>query len=144
MLQMPRPNSLPSAPGLPQRPSFGAPTVNAFQLQQMHQGHIPNSGLPHTDQPKLPNGISTPASNLIPATVAELPQQSIPLQTSTETPKEEVKPAESSTEKKSKKDKDKDIKLVYSDNEISPEEKLSKLARYAFYPVRQEAPTAGA
>lgn len=32
--------SLQSAPGLPQRPSFGAPSVNAFQMQQMHQGQI--------------------------------------------------------------------------------------------------------
>ena len=37
-------------------------------------------------------------------------------------------------EKKSKKDKDKS-KLVYSDNEISPEEKMAQLPRYAFVPV---------
>ena len=37
-------------------------------------------------------------------------------------------------EKKSKKDKDKS-KLVYSDNEISPEEKMAQLPRYAFVPA---------
>jgi hypothetical protein len=35
-------------------------------------------------------------------------------------------------EKKSKKDKDKPSKLVYSDNEVSPEEKMARLSRYAF------------
>lgn len=37
-------------------------------------------------------------------------------------------------EKKTKKDKDKPVKLVYSDNETSPEEKMAKLPRYAFVP----------
>lgn len=42
-------------------------------------------------------------------------------------------------EKKSKKDKEKDksVKLVYSDNEMSPEEKMAKLPRYAFVPDRK-------
>ena len=45
--------------------------------------------------------------------------------------------AEISTgDKKTKKEKDKDkpVKLVYSDNETSPEEKMAKLPRYAFVP----------
>lgn len=39
-------------------------------------------------------------------------------------------------EKKGKKEreKDKNTKLVYSDNEVSPEEKMAKLPRYAFSP----------
>lgn len=37
-------------------------------------------------------------------------------------------------EKKSKKDKEKATKLVYSDNETSPEEKMAQLPRYAFVP----------
>nr|AJD23164.1 glutamate carboxypeptidase [Onygena corvina] len=32
--------SLPPASGLPQRPSFGAPQVNAFQMQQLHHGQV--------------------------------------------------------------------------------------------------------
>ncbi|RFU33757.1 hypothetical protein B7463_g2549, partial [Scytalidium lignicola] len=36
------------------------------------------------------------------------------------------------TEKKSKKDKP--IRMIYSDNEVSPEEKMAKLPRYAFVP----------
>jgi hypothetical protein len=37
-------------------------------------------------------------------------------------------------EKKGKKDKDKG-KLVYSDNDVSPEEKMAQLPRYAFVPA---------
>ncbi|RMD42665.1 hypothetical protein DV735_g2443, partial [Chaetothyriales sp. CBS 134920] len=43
--------SLPTAPGLPQRPAFGAPPVNAFQFQQMHQGQLPSSQN-HVTQPQ--------------------------------------------------------------------------------------------
>lgn len=38
-------------------------------------------------------------------------------------------------EKKSKKDKA--VKMVYSDNEVSPEERMAKFARYAFVPEIQ-------
>lgn len=37
-------------------------------------------------------------------------------------------------EKKVKKEKEKNVKLVYSDNNISPEEKMARLPRYAFVP----------
>jgi len=36
--------------------------------------------------------------------------------------------------KKGKKEKDKNMKLIYSDNEVSPEENMAKMARYAFAP----------
>ena len=43
--------------------------------------------------------------------------------------------ADRKEEKKvAKKDKDKATKLIYSDNEISPEEKMAQLPRYAFVP----------
>ncbi len=37
-------------------------------------------------------------------------------------------------EKKGKKEKEKNTKLVYSDNDVSPEEKMAQLPRYAFTP----------
>lgn len=50
----------------------------------------------------------------------------------------EIKPeprgAEQQEEKKGKKEKDKSMRLIYSDNEISPEEKMAQLPRYAFVP----------
>ena len=45
--------------------------------------------------------------------------------------------AEHAGEKPSKKDKAKQMRLVYSDNEVSPEEKMAMLPRYAFAPDRQ-------
>ena len=40
--------------------------------------------------------------------------------------------------KKSKKDKEKATKMVYSDQETSPEEKMARLPRYAFVPKGEE------
>jgi len=44
--------------------------------------------------------------------------------------------ADAAAEKKSKKEreKDKNMRLIYSDNEVSPEEKMAKLPRYAYTP----------
>jgi hypothetical protein len=47
------------------------------------------------------------------------------------------KPEETPEEKPAKKEKSKPTKLVYSDNEISPEEKMARLPRYAFVPDRK-------
>lgn len=41
-------------------------------------------------------------------------------------------PAPETTEKKSKKEKG--MRMIYSDNEMSPEEKMAKMPRYAFVP----------
>lgn len=49
--------------------------------------------------------------------------------------KPEVK-VEEKVEGKKDKDKSKVTKLVYDDNEISPEEKMAKMARYAYIPDR--------
>lgn len=46
--------------------------------------------------------------------------------------KAEPKIDELQEEKKGRKDKDKNTKLVYSDNDISPEEKMAQMPRYAF------------
>lgn len=56
----------------------------------------------------------------------------------TATPQPEVTKAEP-TEKKSKKDKP--TKMVYSDNEISPEEKMALMPRYAFIPEGKTEPS---
>ena len=48
--------------------------------------------------------------------------------------KANAKADDTQTEKKGKRDKDKATKLVYSDNETSPEEKMAQLPRYAFVP----------
>lgn len=51
---------------------------------------------------------------------------------------------EEATDKKGKKEKDKGTKMVYSDNQISPEEKMAKLPRYAFVPNGKRETVLGA
>lgn len=53
----------------------------------------------------------------------------------------EAKAEEPQDEKKGKKDKN--AKLVYSDNEISPEEKMAQLPRYAFVPSEKDGNLSG-
>ncbi|RDW93524.1 putative C2H2 finger domain protein [Aspergillus mulundensis] len=126
----PRSGSLPSAPSLPQRPAVGAPQVNAYQLQQMHMGHpLPTTAVPgvaNGEKPE-PTAFSSSVDDLISgaAKQADLAAAATP------------KPAEGAEEKPSKKDKSKQSRLVYSDNETSPEEKMAKLPRYAFVPDRR-------
>ena len=51
-----------------------------------------------------------------------------------ETKSELAKIEEPAEGKKGKKEKDKNMKLIYSDNEVSPEEKMAQMPRYAFAP----------
>jgi hypothetical protein len=98
-------------PGLPQRPVFNAPSINAQQMQQLHAGSTP--------------GIEFGSSNGLPDAIDDLIAS-----VSHEAPKTDAVPV---PEKKgAKKEKDKNMRLVYSDNDISPEEKMAQLSRYAF------------
>ncbi|KAL4939867.1 hypothetical protein BDV06DRAFT_213966 [Aspergillus oleicola] len=128
----PRSGSLPAAPSLPQRPAVGAPQVNAYQLQQMHMGHpAPGGGA----APGVANGEkpdATPFASSIDDLISGAAEQADQAAT-TATPK----PTEGAEEKPAKKDKSKQSRLVYSDNETSPEEKMARLPRYAFVPDRR-------
>lgn len=135
--------SLPVAPGLPQRPAFGAPHVNHFQMQQLHQGQIPGphnptiAGAPHSNgMPQPYNQQISPSSATQPTSLDELisgaSKQAAEAASAEATPK----PAETAEEKKDKKDKSKATQLIYSDQQTSPEEKMARLPRYAFTPVK--------
>jgi len=52
---------------------------------------------------------------------------------------------DAAAEKKVKKgkEKDKNTRLVYSDNEVSPEEKMAKLPRYAYTPEHKQESVLG-
>ncbi|KAK5094556.1 hypothetical protein LTR70_004059 [Exophiala xenobiotica] len=164
--------SLPSAPGLPQRPVVNAPPVNAAQFQQMHQGQIPtqhNFTPPQLQQqtsvPKeeynpaapqigMPHGLSNEApgasslDDLISSASKQADEQSARANTATPKPATpQTAPLatreEAVEEKSNKKDKDgkekaaKPTRLVYSDNEISPEEKMASMPKYAFTPAQK-------
>ncbi|KAJ5758001.1 uncharacterized protein N7511_006695 [Penicillium nucicola] len=112
------PVGLPVASNLPQRPSFGAPTVNAHQMQQMHMGHVPHSQTPPAHGADG-NVFSQSVDDLISgaANAATAP-----------------KPVEVA-EKPAKKDKSKPSgHMIYSHDTISPEERMAELPRYAFVP----------
>lgn len=51
--------------------------------------------------------------------------------------------SEAGAEKKAKKEKDKNTRQVYTDNEVSPEEKMAQLPRYAFVPDHREETVLG-
>ncbi|PTU20568.1 hypothetical protein P175DRAFT_0501188 [Aspergillus ochraceoroseus IBT 24754] len=136
----PRPGSLPAAPSLPQRPAIAAPQVNAYQMQQMHMGHpIPGAPGVSNGEKTEPTAFSSSVDDLISGAAREADKAAA------SAPK-----ADGAEEKATKKDKSKQSRLVYSDNETSPEEKMAGLPRYAFVshrpgePVLQEIPPAAA
>ncbi|EER29512.1 hypothetical protein D8B26_003934 [Coccidioides posadasii str. Silveira] len=128
----PRPPSLPAAPGLPQRPSFSAPQVNSWQMQQMHHGQMPvQPPAPHI--PGAEPGTETAA--VVDRLISEESKRAEELaQRSTPT----AAPEEAAEGKPAKKEKAKSVRLVYSDSGISPEEKMARLPRYAYVPERKE------
>jgi hypothetical protein len=162
--------SLPPAPGLPQRPAFGAPHVNHFQMQQMHQGQlpgppnvpvnqpVPGSNPPQNTFPQNSNGPQQVAQQLqtdetslddLITGASKQAEEAAVAREATDTPKPADKPSDKSSqtptgkpadetveEKKDKKEKSKASHLVYSDQETSPEEKMARMPRYAFTPVK--------
>ncbi|KAJ5678846.1 hypothetical protein N7462_007090 [Penicillium macrosclerotiorum] len=111
----PRAGSLPIPTGLPQRPAFGAPSVNAQQMQQMHMGHpLPAAapGYSNGDVPAQHGQHNQSVDELISGAAKEA--------------------AATPTEKSAKKDKSKNVRMIYSDETTSPEEKMARLPRYVF------------
>ncbi|KAG0645734.1 BUB3-interacting and GLEBS motif-containing [Hyphodiscus hymeniophilus] len=181
-----RPPSLPPAPGLPQRPSFGAPPVASYQMQQLHQGQPQQSGwagngwngqnqssamssvYPPHPQGYVAHSTNAAVDDLISGAKREtddideiirmaeagikppkkgevssasmqapppgLPEAPLPVAAppslvpagATYTTVEKTEPVE----KKSKKE----MRMVYEDLEVSPEERMALLPRYAFVP----------
>jgi hypothetical protein len=95
----------------------------------MHMGHpLPGTTVPGSTNGEKPEAtaISSSIDDLISGAAKQADQAAAT-----------AKPADSAEEKPSKKDKSKQSRLVYSDNETSPEEKMAKLPRYAFDPDRR-------
>jgi hypothetical protein len=109
-------------------PPPGAPLVPGAPYAMIPPGAPP--GLPqrpvfgdHMQMPPLHTGGPPGVSNGLPDAIDDLIAS-----VSHEAPKTEVAPEK----KGSKKEKDKNMRMVYSDNDISPEEKMAQLSRYAF------------
>jgi hypothetical protein len=115
-----------------------------MQSFQQNAQHPPQAPQPVTEQKQDPtNGQSLDdliseakqAESSKPAKAADIPD----VPKAEPEAKSESIPAKNEDEKaegKKDKDKSKASKLVYDDNEISPEEKMAKMARYAFTPDR--------
>ncbi|KAJ6044911.1 hypothetical protein N7460_006266 [Penicillium canescens] len=111
------PSALPTASNLPQRPTFGAPTVNAHQMQQMHMGHVPHSQATpaYNGDGTVSQSVDDLISGAANAAAASKPTEGV--------------------EKPAKKDKSKPSgHMIYSHETISPEERMAELPRYAFVP----------
>ncbi|PWY72361.1 hypothetical protein BO70DRAFT_399241 [Aspergillus heteromorphus CBS 117.55] len=124
----PRSGSLPTPPNLPQRPAMPAPPVNAYQMQQMHMGHAPPANGEQPPPPQQQQQQPTEATPIA-ASVDDL--------ISGAAKQAEAGAGEKPKGEEKKKDKSKQGRLVYSDNETSPEEKMARLARYAYEPDRR-------
>lgn len=117
------------------------PTNQLDQSYNAHQNGHPNNGhsSPQAVQAPLPNPLLEP-STVLSANASSLDDLvSGAAKDADKAATNDNKPPSGKTivpveEKKSKKDKDKS-KLVYSDNEVSPEEKMAQLPRYAFVPT---------
>ena len=129
--------------------------MNAYQMQQFHQGQIPGqtnstvSQSPTGNEPssldELISGASRQAEEAAKAQPAPVPIPSsanIPSNGNGASgpgapPATKKVGDEQGEEKTAKKEKDKSkaSRLVYSDNDISPEEKMAILPRYAFQKV---------
>ncbi|CAL3972213.1 hypothetical protein PZA11_004608 [Diplocarpon coronariae] len=170
-----RPPSLPPAPGLPQRPSFGASAIPSHKIQPTHEGPplahgwagqgwkgpeqntAMSSAYPHpqgfpgthptnaSSVDDLVSGAAREADDDIdklirmaeagikPPKHGELPTPNqAPEATPHPAPEVEKAVKPEPTEKKAKKDKS--IKMIYSDNDLSPEERMAQMPRYAFVP----------
>lgn len=120
----------------------------------MHQGHIPGqephlrSSVDTTAQATKPEDITITASSVddliadaakdssVAASLSKAPQPAIPAPTPAPAEfgreKDTVAGADAKKSGKKEKEKDKATKMIYSDNEFSPEEKMAGLERYRF------------
>ncbi|KAL2063801.1 hypothetical protein VTL71DRAFT_5606 [Oculimacula yallundae] len=83
-------------------------------------------------------GIKPPKKGELPAPPAQTQEPEVAPTPASEGKNDVVEKAEP-TEKKSKKEKP--IKMIYSDNDLSPEERMAKMPRYAFVPEGKTEPS---
>jgi septal ring factor EnvC (AmiA/AmiB activator) len=91
---------------------------------QGHQGYnSPPNPVPHQAHTDSPSANATSLDDLVSNAAKEADEKAAKAE----------KPREEKAGKKEK-EKGKPTRLIYSDNQISPEEKMAKLSRYAFVP----------
>lgn len=134
-----RQNTLPPAPGLPQRPSFDAPRFSREQLAEMHSGNMTAANdtqgqqQHHHHQPHEPSANASSVDDLITSAA----QQSV--QTPAVITPVAEKPAEKPSDANVKKAK-KASRLSYSGSnpDVGIEEKVTSLPKYSYTPEKGE------
>lgn len=143
----PTQTSLQPAPGLPARPSFDLPSFNREDMQRMHIGQVPppntntvyqqHSSVPPKPIPAKPGSyddVDAMLQDIKNDLKQEQAEQAAAKASAEKAAQEAVKtsvPATSSKEKK-KKSKPAFTKMIYSDNNVSPEEKMAQQSKYAY------------
>jgi hypothetical protein len=142
--QLPGPNSLPTVPSIPNNSyntahqngsGFDASQQGAHGFQQSQNQNGFSNGTSKNEF-EVPLGISAKTAGGAAPVTSQAPSSTEGTGKSTQ-PTDSVpdlKPEETRGEKKTKKEKEKETRMIYSDNEMSPEEKLARLPRYAFVP----------
>ena len=143
----PQSGGLGAPPGLPQRPTQAPPQAGSSQSHQMPLAQAPGihqsangaaPGDPRLRAAQANAAVSSPTTQTplppSPAQGAFASAGNDFVHTKTPSAPAVEEGQGEKVEKKAKKDKDKPTRLVYSDNEITPEEKMAKLAGYAVNP----------
>lgn len=126
----PNPASFSNQKGASQHPSNGFNnTQHAPNGQTHHEFGGQGIKTPLNDRQGQVSANATSLDDLLSVAAKDADEAGIAAE-----PKANAKAESAQPEKKSKKDKEKATKLVYSDNETSPEEKMAQLPRYAFVP----------
>jgi len=110
------------------------PVDHSYNSQQAAQnGGPPGSGIgapPSSEPSSSLSAIARSLDDLVSGAAKDADQAAATVEPQAEVPKAK----EAQQEKKGKKEKEKNMKLMYSDNDVSPEEKMAKMPRYAFAP----------
>jgi len=122
------PPGAPSAFNLPARPPSGAPA--AVALPQRPPYYYNGAGAPPPGFPGNPSTVDELVAGA--ARQGDDIDQLIRMAEKGIKPGQSATPTEDAGEKKSKKDKEKNMRMVYADTEISPEEKMALLPKYRF------------
>ena len=118
-------------------PAFDA-SQNGGPSQQPSQVKNGSGNMSSTSQFQVPQEAQDKSSTFTAAPISQTPVVADESKNAELAHDASVKTTAGDTQvgKKSKKEKERAISLVYSDMETSPEEKMAKLSRYAFDPTR--------
>ena len=123
--------------GSTQQHGGGFDVVQNGQGPQSVQSSNGINNLPVTSQPPQQETATTSFANLTDNAISGISNANDKVVRSAEA-QGGVETKQVEGEKKGKKDKDKNTRMIYSDNETSPEEKMATLPRYAFIPDGKE------